>query len=85
MVRDVTGSEGVHFQVSYEGTKTWSQPQETGQVHGSQSNWTLSGNVNVHPANNVTGWQPVRFTLVAGGKSSDFQVYDFYVDPRCAH
>ena len=28
------------------------------------------------------GWQPVRFTFEAGGKTSDFQVYDFYVDPH---
>ena len=85
LVRNVTGGDGVHFKVSYDGTQTWAQPQETGQVHGNHNGWTLSDNVNVHPANNVTGWQPVRFTLVAGGKSSDFQVYDFYVDPRCAH
>ncbi len=83
MVRNVTGGDGVHFKVAYEGTHTWVQPQETGQVHGNQSKWTLSGNVNVHPANNVTGWQPVQFTLTAGGKGSDFQVYDFYVDPHC--
>jgi hypothetical protein len=85
MVRNATGGDGVHFQVSYEGTRTWTQPQETGQVHGNQTNWTLSGNINVHPADNVTGWQPVRFTLVGGGKSSNFQVYDFYVDPRLMH
>jgi hypothetical protein len=83
MVRNVTGGDGVHFRVAYEGTNTWAKPQETGQVHGNQSKWTLSDNVNVHPANNVTGWQPVRFTLAAGGNDSQFQVYDFYVDPHC--
>jgi hypothetical protein len=83
MVRDVAGSEGVQFYVSYQGTHTWDQPQNTGQVHGNQTLWTLSSNVNVHPGN-LPGWQPVRFVLVPGGKTSDFQVYDFYVDPRCA-
>jgi len=85
MVRNVAGGDGVHFKVAYAGTQTWAQPQETGQVHGRATGWTLSDNVNVHPANNVTGWQPVRFTLVAGGKTSDFEVYNFYVDPRCFH
>jgi hypothetical protein len=84
LVRNVTGGDGVHFRVAYEGTKTWAQPQETGQFHGNgHAAWTLSGNVNVHPANNVTGWQPVQFTLVAGGHDSEFQVYNFYVDPHC--
>jgi hypothetical protein len=81
MVRDVRGSEGVSFYVGYEGTNTWDTPRNTGQVHGRQTNWSLSDPVNIQPEN-VPGWQPVRFTLVAGGKRSDFQLYDFYVDPR---
>jgi hypothetical protein len=82
MVRDVVGSEGVFFYVSYEGTNTWATPKNTGQVHGTGTAWTLSAPVNLQP-NNVTGWQPVRFTLMPGGKTSDFQIYNFYVDPRC--
>ena len=81
-VRDVAGSEGVFFYVSYEGTKTWAAPKNTGQMHGNQTAWTLASPVNVQPAGG-TGWQPVRFTFVAGGKTSDFQLYDFYVDPHC--
>lgn len=80
-VRDVAGSEGVQFYVSYEGTSTWNSPQNTGQVHSAQNQWSLSTPVNVQPSNR-SGWQLVRFTFVAGGKSSDFQLYDFYVDPR---
>lgn len=80
-VRDVVGSEGVFFYVSYEGTNTWTNPQNSGQVHGQQSNWTLSDPVNVQPSN-TAGWQLVRFTFVAGGKTSDFQVSNFWVDPR---
>jgi hypothetical protein len=82
MVRDVKGSEGVFFYVGYEGTNTWTNPRNTGQVHGQQTAWSLSDPVNVQPSN-TSGWQPVRFTLEAGGKTSDFQVYNFYVDPRC--
>lgn len=80
-VRDVVGSQGVHFFVSYAGTKTADSPQDTGQVHGHKSDWTLSDSVNVQPSN-TTGWQLVRFTLVPGGKSSDFQIYNFWLDPR---
>jgi hypothetical protein len=81
MVRDLVGSEGVFFYVSYAGTSTWNTPKNTGQVHGSGTAWTLSGSVNLQPYN-VTGWQPVRFTLIPGGNSSNFEVYNFYVDPR---
>jgi hypothetical protein len=81
MVRDLVGSEGVFFYVSYAGTSTWNTPKNTGQVHGTGTAWTLSGSVNLQPYS-VTGWQPVRFTLIPGGNSSNFEVYNFYVDPR---
>ena len=81
MVRNVNGAQGVQIYVAYAGTKTASQAQDVGQVHGQQSAWTLSNPFNVHPGN-LPGWQLVRFTLVPGGTSSDFQVYDFYVDPH---
>lgn len=82
MVRDVKGSEGVFFYVSYEGTSTWTNPKNTGQVHGQQTAWTLATPVNVQPSN-ALGWQPVRFTFVPGGNTSDFQLYDIYIDPHC--
>jgi hypothetical protein len=81
-VRDVVGSQGVFFYVSYAGTSTWSTPKNTGQFHGSGTSWTLSGNINLQP-NNTPGWQIVRFTYVPGGTQSDFQLYNFLVDPRC--
>jgi hypothetical protein len=81
MVRDVAGSQGVHIYVAYAGTKTAGQAQDVGQVHGQQSAWTLSNPFNIHPGN-LPGWQLMRFTLVPDGKSSDFQVYNFYVDPH---
>ena len=82
LVRNVVGGDGVQFYVSYQGTRTWEQPQNTGQLHGQQSNWTVSNPVNVQPDHHTVGWQIVRFAFVAGGKTSDFQVYNFYVDPR---
>jgi hypothetical protein len=81
IVRNVKGSEGVFFYVEYEGTNTWEHPKNTGQIHGSGTAWTLVTPVNLQPYN-VLGWQPMRITLLPGGKTSDFQVYNLYVDPR---
>ena len=81
MVRNVKGSEGVFFYVEYEGTKTWGHPKNTGQIHGNGNEFTLVTPVNLQPEN-TSGWQPMRITLVPGGKHSDFEVYDLYLDPR---
>jgi hypothetical protein len=81
MVRNVVGAEGVFFNVSYEGTNTWGTPKNTGQVHGAGTAWALATPVNLQPSNAV-GWQPMRITLIPGGKTSEFQVYDLYVDPH---
>lgn len=80
MIRDVVGSEGVFFYVSYQGTNTWSTPKNTGQMHGNQTSWSLSGDLNMQPSN-AARWQLVRLTMVAGGTTSDFRVYNLYVDP----
>jgi hypothetical protein len=81
IVRNVKGSEGVYFDVEYEGTKTWNHPKNTGQIHGTNTEWTLVTPVNLQPEK-VSGWQPMRITLIPGGTTSDFQVYNLYVDPR---
>jgi hypothetical protein len=80
-VRNVIGGEGVQFYVSYAGTATWDTPKNTGQLHGGNGTWALSTPINLQPSG--SGWQLVRFTFVPGGKASDFQLYDFWVDPRC--
>jgi hypothetical protein len=80
-VRDLAGAAGVHFYVSYEGTSSWGTPQDTGLVHGEQTTWTMSDPVNVQPGNG-TGWELVRFTLVPAGTKGDFQIYNFWLDPR---
>jgi hypothetical protein len=36
--------------------------------------------MNIQPSNRP-GWQQVRFTFLAGGTKSRFQVNDFWVDP----
>jgi hypothetical protein len=80
VVRNVIGSEGVFYYVGYMGTSTWESPKNTGQVHGSASEWTVSTPVNMQPGN-ITGWQIVRITLIGGGTASDFQLYNLYIDP----
>jgi hypothetical protein len=77
MVRDVVGSEGVFFYVSYPNQPGW---KNTGQVHGQNTSWTLSDPVNIQ-TDSFTGWVQGQFEFVAGGQSSDFQLYNFYIDP----
>jgi hypothetical protein len=81
MVRNVVGSENVSFAVSYAGTKTWTKPKTTGKLDGDDDDWTLSDPVSLKPVKG-DGWQLVQFTFVAGGKTSESQIYNFYVDPR---
>jgi hypothetical protein len=77
MVRDVAGSQGVDMYVSIAGASG----QKTGNVHGHQSDWVPSTAVNIHTAP-ISGLQPVRFTLVGAGTAGEFEIYNFYVDPR---
>jgi hypothetical protein len=82
-IRDLVGAEGVTFGVEYLGTNTENSPRTTGQVHSNKGvAWDASTPVNLQPAN-TTGWQQVRIVLTANGKTSDFQVYNLYLDPRC--
>jgi hypothetical protein len=80
-VRNVAGAEGVSFFVSYLRNGVWTTPKNTGQFHGAKSDWTLSGGMNIQPSS-APGWQQARFTFVAGGTKSRFQVDDFWVDPK---
>jgi hypothetical protein len=80
-VRNVKGSEGVFFYVAYEGTSTWEHPKNTGQIHGKGTAFTLVTPVNMQPFK-TAGLQPMRITLVPGGKTSDFEVYDLDIDPH---
>jgi hypothetical protein len=81
IVRNVVGAQGIQFYISYAGKRTWPKPQKTGQFHGRHGGWTPSTRINLLPSHK-SGWQIARFEFVGGGKRSDFQVYDFYVDPR---
>jgi hypothetical protein len=80
-VRNVVGSQGVYFHVSYLRSGTWTNPKNTGQFHGDKHAWSLSNPMNLQPSSSP-GWQQVRFTFLAGGSKSRFQVNDFWVDPK---
>ncbi len=81
MVRSLGGNDSLSVYVSYVGTDSWDTPQNIGLVGGSGADWTPSGVLDTNPASR-DGWQRVRFTLIPGGSSSDFQVYNFSIDPR---
>lgn len=74
----------VSVAVSYAGTKTELQPQDVGHVKGDHSNWKLSNDVQIRPdlAGKTAGWRKVAFILTANGKRGDFQIDNFFVDPR---
>lgn len=83
-VRNVRGAEGISIGVAYAHTATANLPKNVGQIHGAQSSWTLSNPINVQPqtAGPTEETREVRFVFTSGGKTSDFQLYGFYVDPR---
>jgi hypothetical protein len=80
MVRPVSGDGGVRVFVTYAGASSWNKARDAGVADGPAGAWGLSDNLNLHPAN-TSGWQTVRFALVSNDGSSDYQVYNFYVDP----
>jgi hypothetical protein len=87
MVRNLNGTGGgVSFYVADAGTdpldkaNTLTKPM---QVKGKRD-WMLSPPVNVAPGK-LSGWRPVQFTFIGDPQKSEFQIYDFYIDPRMAH
>jgi len=84
-VLDVDGNDGVNFQVSYEGRRTWEKPRTTGVLEGWPESWTAAPVVRLTPPKSVEGWQPMRITLLGNGTEDEYQVYDLYLDPRLSH
>jgi hypothetical protein len=77
--RQVNGTEGVNFYVSYLTSQGWSN-RYGGQVRGKGNGWTLSQQVAMQPSK-TGGWQLAEIILTGAGKSNDFQVYNLYIDP----
>ncbi len=81
--RDVTGADGVTFSVSYLQDGVWTKQKETGQLHGSKNGWQLSAPMNLK-SEKKTGWQQIRVTFTARGKTSRSQLDDVWIDPRAS-
>jgi len=77
MIADVYGPPNLSFYVTYESSgKTPSSAIPATTWYG----WGLSPSFSLYPSS-TPGWQLGKFTFVAGSKSSDARVYNFYVDP----
>lgn len=53
----------------------------SGQGNGAGAGWSLSAPVGLLPSDR-SGWQHVSFTLTAAGTGSEYQISNFWVDPR---
>lgn len=82
-VRDLSGSAGVNVYVSYVGNRSYSN-LFSGNVAGSGSSWSLPRSFNI-VRTNLSTWQQAQLTLVASGANSEYQISNFYVDPRMHH
>ena len=82
MVQNVgKGGGAVTVYVTYAGTDSWSKAENGGNATPKGKAWGLSDNIQLKPKN-TPGWQIARFALVPnGGDNSEYQVYNFYVDP----
>jgi hypothetical protein len=80
-IRDVSGTLGVTVSVAYMGPQTWGPPQPAGTIKGVSNVWSLPVALSINPSN-VSGWQLAQFTFTAAGSGSEYQLSNFYVDPR---
>jgi hypothetical protein len=81
--RAISGTGPLSLNVQYWRKSGWTRLRDTGGFTADQSKWALSGMLPIL-ADQRTGWQQVRFTLLAGGRNSTFQVDNFWVDPRAS-
>jgi hypothetical protein len=84
-VRNAAGDGDVTVSVVYDAGKSAQTPHAVGKLSGlKQATWGLSADIKIQPqlAGKQAGWRRVAFVLEAGGKSSQFRIDDFYVDPR---
>lgn len=81
MMRTLARNDGVSVYVSSADTEAWNGPRNLGQVKSSGAEWTASDALSLQPAIGG-GWQRVRFTLVPRGAHTEYQLYNFGLDPR---
>ena len=65
--------------VTYLGTKQ----KSGGFLSSTSSAWSLATPVDLNPSS-TTGWQLAQFTFVAANKG-EYQLSNFYVDPKMRH
>jgi hypothetical protein len=78
-IRSVSGTGGVAVTVTSLGTKQ----QSAGFMPSTSSAWTLASPVNLNPST-VSGWQLAQFTFTTPG-TGEYQISNFYVDPKMRH
>lgn len=89
MVRNLSGSNrgSVDFSVSYAGTSTANDPQQTGKLkttgaEGANGDWQPSAAVALDPSS-APGWQLMQIVLTQGGSKKDnLEVSNLYLDPN---
>lgn len=79
MVRDLSGDEGIAVYASYEGDGPWGWPLASGMIKGGLLGWVPSKPIMLH-AGSLRGEHILRLSLVAYG--GEYQLYNFYIDPR---
>lgn len=87
MVRTLAGTDSLDVLVAYLNGSSYqivNGGTANGNGNGNGNAWGLSGQINLQPSSNP-GWQIARFVLYADGSSSEFQLYNFYVDPYSKH
>jgi hypothetical protein len=80
MMRTPARNDGVSVYIS-SADAAWNGLRNLGQVRGSGTEWTAPDSLSLQPAIRG-GWQRVRFTLVPRGARSEYQLYNFGLDPR---
>jgi hypothetical protein len=87
MAANVQGTQGVQVYIQYS-NGTWGNPLAAGIVKNTYPGFNASKPIMLH-SSTLVGVHLARFTLVgasnASGGKGEYQVYNFYVDPRMSH
>jgi hypothetical protein len=83
MIAGLTGTQGISVAVSYQTLSgAWPTPVTLGTVTGTGSGWSPSGSIALN-SQGLTGDHLLRIALAA--KTGEYELYNFYVDPRRSH
>lgn len=86
-VRDVSGSAGVNVYVLYNSSTQWGPSSFAADVNGYRffgSDWAVNRAFNIL-RNDLAHSSWARFVLVPQGAATEYQLSNFYVDPRMHH